>query len=179
MFDLNSLPISGGVVVAGLVWAGVSGFVLGPVVADRTIEKTGWQRTCVRDLRATVAKRMPQEHVQPELSCEAVAGTVPGPLGALALDFCRNGGGELLDMLPPDPSARLREEARRRELARLARIAEQAPSRCSCAVSIVASERVTWGLYAGSARLVGGPHDLTSELDRALQAPRCALLGEE
>lgn len=174
MIDLSTLPISGGLIVGGLAWAGVSAFVLGPIVSDRTILNSGWHSSCETVLRRSVAERKPERQTRPRISCEQTVGIL-GPLGQ---DFCRNGGGNMIDLLNIDPLAGQKEAARQREIERLERIADQAPGRCSCAASIVAAERVTWGLSAGSARTLGGPDDLQAELAEALHAPRCKRFGE-
>lgn len=174
MFELNSLPIPGGVVVAGIAWAAIAGFGLGPVVAERTIENTSWPVMCESALLAEIAEEAPRETARPDISCRSVLGV----FGAELRGFCAEGGDQLFDLLTIDPLASQKAALRQREAARLDRIAALAPSRCSCAASVVASDRVTWGLYAGSARLAGGPKNLNADLIEALHAPACAQLGE-
>lgn len=174
MIDLNSLPIPAGALVAGAVWAGVSVLALGPLVAERTIDRSGWAIFCERNLRAAIVEQMPQRQNSQQLSCEESA----GQFGQLGRDFCDLGGDILIDLLTIDPTAGAREAARRAEEDRLNRLAEQASSRCSCAASEVAADRVSWGLHAGSARLLGGPDDLQADLIHALQAPRCQSVSQ-
>lgn len=174
MFDMISIPISGGVVAAGIAWAALAGFVLGPVIADRTISNSGWHLTCEQDLRASVISQRPQAVTGPDISCD----TLMGVLGGGADQLCDQGGDLLFDLLSIDPLAGQKEQARRVEAERLSRIAELAPSRCSCASSLVTADRLEWGLYAGSARLIGGPDDLSAALIEALHTPSCARLGE-
>lgn len=175
MFDLNSLPIPGGVIVAGVTWTLVAGFALGPVVANRTIEQTGWHVTCKNDLRGSVAAQVPQARSKPRIAC----GDVMKIFGNGANQFCSQGGNAIFDLLAIDPLAAQKEQLRRRNAARLARITKLAPSRCSCAAAIVGADRLKWGLYAGSARLIGGPQNLQSDLTQALHSPSCSLHGED
>ncbi len=175
MFDLNSLPIPGGLLVAGLSWAVISGVVLAPIVAKRTIENTGWHQTCATNLRRSLAEQVPQKQSSPKLSCRDAMGIlVPG-----MAHFCNDGAGKILDrLLKFDPLAQQKEMLREREAARIGRIAANAPSRCSCAASKVGADRWTWGVFAGSARFLGGPDDLNADLVQALHSPICARLGE-
>lgn len=47
------------------------------------------------------------------------------------------------------------------------------------AVDVVASDRLRWGIYAGSGRLLGKDTEtLTSELTQALHQPVCTLKPE-
>lgn len=174
MFDLNSLPISGGIVVAAALWAGVSAFALGPLVASRTIATSGWSNTCEADLRGAIATQVPKPQTHPTISCADVLGAV----GNGANQLCDQGGDLLFKLLTIDPLAAQKEQLRRRDAARLTRIAELAPSRCSCASRIVASDRLSWGLFAGSGRLIGGPVNLQSDLTQALHSPICAMKVE-
>lgn len=174
MFDINPLPISGDIVVAGIAWAALSGFVLGPVVAERTIANSDWHQTCEQDLRANVEAQIPQTEVKPDISCNQLMGAI----GNGADELCNHGGDLLFDLLSIDPLAGQKEQARRLETERLSRIAELTPSRCSCAAAVVGADRLTWGLHAGSARLAGGPQDLSADLTKALHSPACAMRVE-
>jgi len=175
MFDMNSLPISGGVVAAGIAWAALAGFVLGPVVTDRTIDKMGWFTTCETELRGGLAAQAPTPpKAQPQIGCKELMGI----FGNGAHQLCDQGAGPLFELLTIDPLAGQKEQARQMETARLARIAELAPSRCSCAARVVGADRLTWGLYAGSARLISAPDDLSSALTQALHSPACAFAKE-
>lgn len=174
MIELNSLPVSGGALLGALVWAGVSVFALGPIVADRSIEKSHWPHMCQTKLTKNLQDRMPQQQSRPSIGCKDVMGI----LGHQARQFCDQGGNALMDLMTIDPLAGQKERLRQREINRLKEIAANAPSRCSCAASVVASDRVTWGLYAGSARLLGGPKDLQGDLTRVLNSPTCKSAAE-
>ena len=174
MFDMNSLPVPGGINVAGALWVGVSAFALGPVVADRTIENSGWHKMCQSDLRRSTAMQAPKPQSKPDIAC----GDIMKLLGNGADSFCNQGVDAIFDLLMIDPLAAQKERARKMEAERLARIAALSPSRCDCAARVVGADRVSWGLYAGSARLIGGPQNLQSTLTQALHSPACALRGE-
>ncbi len=174
MLDLNSLSIPGGVIVAGIAWATVSGFVLGPIVAERTIEISGWQKICEAKLRSSIVARVPPVQSKPNIGC----GDVLKLFGNGADQLCNQGGNEFFKLLTIDPLARQKEQLRQRKLEKLSRIAELAPSRCTCAASIVESDRVLWGVFAGSARLIGGPKNLQSDLTQALHGQDCSKLAE-
>jgi hypothetical protein len=172
MFDINSLPIPGGFVVAFLIWAALAGFVFGPVVGDRTMIMSGWQTMCEQSLHAESAShRSPQIASKPKMSCDQMMGLFSDGADTL----CDRGGDLLFDLLNTDPLARQKAQLRQREENRLARTASLAPTRCSCAASIVGSDRISWGVYAGTARLAGGPSDLQADLIKALHSPSCAL----
>lgn len=175
MLDLSSLPISGGVILAGIAWAGISALALGPLVADRTIETSDWQQSCERKIQISIARQAPSVSTSPDISCRNVSQM----MGSALSDFCQQGGDVLFELLTIDPLAGQKQHLRRQEQERLDRLAEQAPSRCSCASMVVSQDLITWGLYAGSARLLGGPDDLNADLHHALRSERCAKLGEE
>ncbi len=172
MFDMNSLPIPGGIIVAGVTWAVISGFAIGPFVAQRSIEISDWQAICQSGLRRSAVVQAPERQSMPDITC----GDIMNIFGNGADSFCNQGGNALFDLLKIDPLAGQKEQLRRREIARLARIAELAPSRCSCAASVVGADRLKWGLYAGSARLFGGPKNLQSDLKQALYSSACSRL---
>lgn len=175
MFDVNSLPVPGGVVVAGITWAVISGFVLAPIVADRTIEKSGWHKICETNLRRRVAAQVPLAQTKPNVECRDVMKLLGDAADIFdGANLCEHGGEIIVDLLKFDPLAGQKEKLRQQEVGRLSRIAELAPSRCSCASSVVQSERISWGLFAGSARLIGGPANLQHKLTQALNSPVCA-----
>lgn len=172
--DASNLPINSTLILAGALWAGISFFVLGEVVADRMIEKTNWSATCQQNLNNNLVAKLPEPKTSPSVSCEQILGVFGQDLQTL----CRQGGNELFDLLSLDPLAAQKEQLRRQETARLARIAALSPSRCDCAARVVSADRLSWGLYAGSARLIGGPQNLQSTLTQALHSPVCTLNAE-
>ena len=173
--DFSILPISGGVFVAGALWAGVSAFAFGPLVADRMTEISGWSASCEATLESNILSQTPPAQTRPSVGCNELMGL----FGNGADQLCGQGGDALFKLLTINPLAEQKEAARQRERARLARIAELAPSRCSCAAKLVGADRVRWGLYAGSARLIGRSDDLLADLTQALHSPACVLRGED
>jgi len=171
MIDINTLPISGGILVAGIGWAVISGAVLGPLVADRTIQKSGWHQICERKIKQSLIEQRPQEQSTPKIEC----GSFMKIFGRGADQFCRQGGDELFDLMTIDPLAGQKERLRQQKAQRLERLAELAPTQCACAATVVKDDRLGWGLYAGTARIAGGPDNLNADLTRALYSPVCAL----
>ena len=171
--DINTLPISGGVLLTALGWAAISALVLGPLAAHRTIEATQWPAQCAAEVRSDIAAQAPPRPL--DLTCNAAVGLLNdllngdrapgfgaplpprcGPLGELFVE----------NIINADPHAAERQ--------RLDRVAARAPSACACAADVVAGDRIRWGLYAGSARLLGGPRDIEADLTAALHGPHCA-----
>jgi len=175
MLDINSLNIPGGVIVAGIVVAAVFGVGLGPLVADRTIAASGWTATCEKRLKSNQSPQSKSTSEIPNISC----GDITDAIGNGSDAVCDLGGNTLIDLLKLgtqfDPQAALRE----REATRAARIADLAPTKCACAAKTVASDRWSWGLYAATGRLIGGPTDINSDLTQALHSSACAMKLEE
>ena len=171
MIDVNQLPISGGILVAGLGWVFLSGIVLGPFVADRTIQKSGWHQICERKIKQSLIDQRPRKQTTPEIDC----GSVMKIFGPGADQFCRQGGDELFELMTIDPLAGQKESLRQQKAQRLERLAELAPTQCACATTVVKDDRLGWGIFAGTARIAGGPDNLNADLTRALYSPACAL----
>lgn len=173
MFDAHNLPVGGGLVLACALYAGVSYFGTGPLVGERTIEKSDWVETCQVSLEAEVSANRPQAPLVPRLDCHST-------LGLLGREFeavCdRHGNPEF--KLPFQDQLQAQEravyEAKER---RLAMRAAQSGTRCACAASLALENRTAWALYAGSARIITPPsvRNLDATLARALHTPHCAL----
>lgn len=179
MFDFNSLPISGGVIIAGVLWAGASVFALGPMVTDRALIRDNWLATCEADLKADIQSwRGPEPPEMPKLNCEATFGTIYGDQGRA---FCDQYGNFDIPIPGLDVIRDQERRARETEARRNNRAASQAGSRCACAVSTYQAEhRLPLALYAGSGRLIT-PSQVKSrdaELTRALASPACAMKAE-
>ena len=173
--DFSTLPISGGIIVAGALWAGVSAFALGPLVINRMTELSGWSASCEAMLDDHATSQTPPPPPRPSVGCNELMDL----FGEGADQLCGQGGDTIFNLLTIDPLAAQKEAAGERERARLDRITELAPSRCSCAAKLVGADRVRWGLYAGSARLIGGSDDLLVDLTQALHSPACDFRGED
>ncbi len=173
--DTSNLPISGGVIVAGLVYAGIVTFGLAPMVAKRTIERSNWTPICKAGLQAEIyAKRSPPRFI-PRTDCRSIFGSFMPELGALCSKYGNpDFGGPAKQMMQAQERARQEFEKRR-----LARIASTTTSRCECASAIV-SEKRSWAIYAGSFRLITPAsvgNNLNNSLVRALRSTQCSMKG--
>ena len=175
MFDTtnNSLPISGGLVLGGLLWAAVSWGVLGPLVAERSIEAANWSQSCVARLRQPAISNDGAD--APMIGCRDVE-TV---LGNSARGLCMGETGQTIDgfislMTRMNTAAQANSVIAQQERRARQEAAQMAPSRCECAATTLASERTSWGLHAGTLRLAGGSRDLDAALLQALHSPDCA-----
>lgn len=180
--DINTFPISGRLLVTILLWGGVAAFALGPVVAKREIERTNWGEACVASLTTRIEARRPVKSEVPEVGCREFGQLMDGLLGRGAGQaMCSRdvadaveGAIDLAQKL--DPAAQAQDLARELAEQRSDQAAQLAPTRCSCAADVVASDRLRWGLYAGSGRLIGKDTEtLMSDLTQALHLPACAL----
>lgn len=171
-FNTSDLPISGGVLLAGVIYIGVSLFVTGPMVATRTIEKSDWKHVCNDGITSAIEAQRTPLKVIPRTDCRSLLGGFMPELGNLCDQYGNpDFGGSTAQVL--------REQERRRveaEENRLAALASKSESACGCAASIVAQDR-GWALHAGTFRIVTPPSvkHLDSELHGALQSSHCAL----
>ena len=173
--DTSNLPVSGGVVVAGLIYVGVVTFGLAPMVAKRTIERTNWDTSCKAGLQAEISEQRSPPRIIPKTDCKSIFGSFMPELGALCSKYGNpDFGGPATQIIQAQERAKAEFENRR-----LRRIASQTTSRCECAVAIVSEKRV-WAIYSGSFRLITPPsvsNNLNSSLERALRSPQCAMKG--
>ena len=170
--DTSGLPISGGVILAGLLYAGVSVFVTGPLVATRTIDKSDWDQSCQVNIDSTIAAQRTPKKIIPRTDCKSLFGGFMPELGQLCQQYGNpDFGGGTTQLLR-------QQEERRQEIEkrRLAALAANSTSRCDCAVSMVAEDR-GWAIHAGSFRLITPPSvkHLKAELQGAIQTPLCAV----
>ncbi|MEJ0017582.1 MAG: hypothetical protein WDN25_13650 [Acetobacteraceae bacterium] len=170
--DMTGLPALGGAALGLGVYALVSAYVTGPLVMERTTEKSGWARTCQQQVRNQTERQQSPGFVLPKLDyCAAILGGIYGAQGEA---FCGKHGGSL-------PFNMLNDLQRQQEAARQSRIdqaASSAATRCECAVSTVLEDRRTaFAIYAGSFRLITPMpvKALRSELRVALNSPACAM----
>lgn len=177
MIDLQSLPVSGGVIVAGALWAGVSAFVLGPLVVERSAEKLQWVPICEREITLEIAANQPVGDLKPEVSCDQA-------LGFMSKDHRR-----FFNLFGLDQACRAVDQAnaKKRELQalrekRLAQTAQRAGAQCTCAVDhLIEEKRWSVALHAGTGRLVTPSvmRDLNSSLVTSARAPHCARLTSQ
>ena len=165
--DMLTLPTTGGALLAGAAYAALSVFVTGPLVAERTIDKSGWPGRCASQ---GLTAAMPEPPQASSRLCGDTLGAVYGKDGEA---FCARYGDSLtraFDLLGSLPG-QYRADTR-------AKAAEQAAagSRCLCATQTVLGERqIDFAIYAGTARLVSplSVRSLDAELTRAFHAPAC------
>jgi len=168
----NGLPISGGVVIAGVIYAGVSMFLTGPVIGERTISRSGWEQQCKAALKAEIVAQAPAPTFTPRLNCNAVMGL----FGSQGQALCRQYGERLLPFTNQLQELQDRKKAFRER--RMSLAISKSKNRCECAAALTLEQkRVPLALYAGSIRLVTPPaiKNLKSELITALRSPRCAV----
>ena len=173
-FDTSNLPISGGVILAAALYAGVSFIGTGQVIAKRTIEASDWGATCQSALRAEISTRREPVTIIPRTDCNALLGGFMPELGTLCNQYGNPDlSGGTTSMLREQERQRREAEDRRVEIA-----ASQTGSKCECAASVVTQDRLNWAILAGSGRLISPvsvTKNLNSELTRALHSPHCAL----
>ncbi|MBL4759225.1 MAG: hypothetical protein JKY32_16855 [Rhizobiales bacterium] len=168
----NGLPVNGGVIVAGLIYVGVSMFVTGPVVGERTIARSGWDQQCKAALKSEIVAQAPAPTFTPRLNCNAVMGL----FGTQGQALCRQYGERLLPFANQLNELQSRKQALQQR--RMSLAISQSKNRCDCAAALTLEQaRVPLALYAGSIRMVTPPaiKNLKSELISALRSPRCAV----
>lgn len=176
IFDSQSIPAAGGMVMAAALYAGAAYFIAGPVVGERLIEKSGWSDRCPRVIAQAAQRSAPTAPAMPKLDCSMIFGWF-GPEGRA---FCETNGAWFSDNPLSTVIEGLEEQARQEVQRHLRDATSGAASRCDCAASLaLESSRTDFALHAGSLRLLT-PHDvktLDSALERALTAPLCAAKG--
>ena len=170
MFDQNQLPVSSGLFLSGLVYAGTCLFITGPLIATRTIENTPWQSACEAGVKAEIDATRTPPKVIPKTDCRSlVGGLFPQLTGLCAKYGNPDFGGPATEVLRAQERARQALEEKR-----LALIADSSTSRCDCATQIVVQDKA-WAIYAGGLRLYTPPplRDLHARLTSALYSPTC------
>lgn len=171
MFDFGSMPVTGGVLAAGLLYAGVSLFVTGPLVGERMTAKMDWAGQCAAHIKAEVDRSA--DLAMPTLGCNELFGVWLGREGAqLCGAFEDSPIGQTLQSVE---NAKRDAQKRRFDYA-----ASRAGSRCECAVTMtLENRRVPFAIYAGSARMITPPSVrlLESDLISSLNNPSCAVKG--
>ena len=172
--DGNGFSLTGGALLAILLYGAVSLFITGPVVGERTIEAAGWPTTCSAGIIAGARRETPAPPAVPRIDCSMIFGW----FGQAGADYCRVHGHHFEN----NPINRTAEAAQDRLRAlneeRQAHAAAQASTRCSCAATTtLEARRTAFALYAGSLRLITPPavKALDAELASALASPVCKL----
>lgn len=166
--DTAGLPLGGGLLIAGLIYAGASLFITGQVVGERTIHQADWIPRCEKGIVAAVTRDAPvlQTPVKTP-DCETIMGSFAGRDGRA---MC----GAFGFMFENPAAAHIEAQNRRLRQAQKARV-KQAGSRCSCAVHVALEDRVPWAIHAGSFRLISPPpvRNFEAELSAALSSDTC------
>ncbi len=170
---VNNLPLSGGVVVAGLLYAGAS-LITGQIVGERLIAKSGWDKQCIAGIKADIVSRQPVRSFVPKIDCNSIIGGFMGREGKV---WCTRYGDKIINPLGDLADARQRQikEANQR---RLSNALSKSTSLCTCAASLaLETNRVSFALYAGSIRILTPPavKNLKSTLVTALNNPLCSV----
>lgn len=166
----------GGVGLALIFYALFMAFAVGPELGQRTIDAQGWPQTCQSTIASTVQRRNVPAASIPRLN---VCRMVFGFYGQDGQRYCDFHGDRFNSGINSTVDA-LNGYADTINDWRTDQATIDAPDRCSCASSLVLeNERVSFALYAGSARLITPPtiRNLRSELRAALASPHCALEG--
>ena len=173
----GGMPIAGGVALAGLLYAGVSAFVTGPVIGERMADKhVGWDRVCPAQIRAQIQADDPPAPSVPRLD---LCGMLFGVYGSDGAAYCDMHGDHLNSPANQliDRTNQQRQKAREW---REDKAVSQAATRCECALTLTLERRRTdFALHAGSLRFVtpAPVRGLRTELATALNSPQCALKG--
>ncbi len=174
--DTSNLPISGGLIVAGLAYIAVTYFITADVIGTRTIAKSNWGKQCTSHLRSQILDVQPEPIFTPKLDCNSLMGM----FGEQGKAVCTKHGNPSFNLPFMDQLNVQKRRAQEYQQKRLQSAASKVGLRCDCAVSLsLESNRSAWSLYAGSARLVT-PHkvkNFNSELITALRSPLCASNG--
>ncbi len=173
--DQQSATAGGGAVFALILYAAGSMFVTGPLVIERTVEKSGWASRCEQTVHEEVRSHAGTQTEPPAMSCDMILGSMDSRMRELMRTF---GGDAACNML--DMKRQQAEVLRQAKASRLQSAMGQATSRCDCAIShLTENKRIAIGLYAGSARLItpAAIRNLDSHLNAALHAPACKALA--
>lgn len=176
ILEPNSLPVSGSVLFASVAWIGLSAFVLGPILAERSAQKIGWQADCEKQVVRTVAAQEPALSVEPTFGCNDVLGHIPYEQRQI---MERLGFGAACQMVDRANEQKQRLLQMKRQA--LEQAAAAAGSKCSCAIAhMTTSKRWDLALAAGSARLVLPPSvaNLRVSLMESLTSPSCTGLAK-
>lgn len=179
MQETGSIAL-GGVGLALLAYGLVSTFGTGPELGERTINQVhNWGQICQSGIeRRAQPQQVPSISLPQIDTCRMFFGIY----GERGQDYCdmhghrfNRGAQNLLGTIGTVTDA-LNAPTRALEQARIEQSVADAPDRCACAANLVLEEeRLSFALYAGSARLITPPSisNLQSELRIALSSPRC------
>ena len=169
--DFKDLPLSGVTLIAVLGYAGVSLAITGPLIVDRTVQKSGWIAQCQQGLFDEFSSVQEAPAFIPSLDCSSIFGL----FGREGQKFCQQCGNVKLPFV--DQLNDHKQKIQNQNEARLGAAAKMSAYRCDCALSTTLETRkIPFALYAGSARLITpmAIKNLSSELQTSLHSPLCA-----
>ena len=148
--EMQSTATGGGIIIAGLLYAGVSAYGTGPLIGERMAAKMNWSKVCQAHVAARVKNAKPAPTFTPKLDCNAIMGWL-GPQGQA---YCRKHGHNFRFPFAnqfEQHQRKLREQRRRilnQELSR-------SHSRCSCALTLTLERhRTSFAIHAAGARFL-------------------------
>ncbi len=174
--DANSLPLGGGIIIAGLLYAGVSVLITGQIVGERTINKTNWEPQCHAALKSEMIASEAAPAFTPKLDCNSILGL----FGTEGKRICRKHGNPQFNFPLMDQINAQKQRVQALQQKRLSNAASKIGSRCGCAMSVTLEKnRIPWAIYAGSIRTVTPSNikNVQFELETALRSPLCNMKG--
>lgn len=164
MMSDSSLPIGGSTLIAGLLYAGASMFITGPLIGERMVDRSNWSTSCQRVIANAAERENPSQPRVTVPICQLTFGLL-GRDGQAYWD--RYGRG--MNGAVNGPLSHIQEQRERVRREALERATENSESRCGCAAAAALEEnRVAFALHAGSLRLVTPP--AVKRLEATLQA---------
>lgn len=177
MYDLQNTGAGGGIIIAALLYAGACLYITGPLVAERMAEKSGWLKSCARQLKSDLQDRADlQAQTAPQLECGALLGGLSPQLRGFIEMY---GGRAACRML--EEKNRISRRALNLQEKRISAALNHADARCACALgTFIDTHRSELAIYAASARLItpGVISNMNGQLHSALGAPACTALSD-
>lgn len=169
--DFKDLPFNGMTLIGAIGYGALSLAVTGPLVIDRTVQKSGWIAQCQRSLHEEIRSGEDVPAFTPQMDCNSIFGM----FGREGQQLCHQYGNFKLPFM--DQLNEYQQRIQKQKNMRLAQAAKSSAYRCDCAVSLTQeTRRIPFALYAGSARLFKptAVKNLASELETSLRSPLCA-----
>jgi len=175
MMTESTLPIGGSALVAGLLYAGASMFITGPLIGERMVERSNWSTSCHTAIADAAERENPS---QPQVTvplCELTFGL----LGRDGQAYCDRYG-RSMNSAVNGPLSHIHEQRERVRREGLERSTANSESRCGCAAAVALEDnRVAFALHAGSLRLITPPSikRLETTLQVSLGSGYCRMEG--
>ncbi len=173
-FDTNTSFLNGGFAISIIGYGLFSAFVSGPELLHRESVKADWPQECSRLIVSELRDKQPKQQAVPNID---LGGILDGVFGRGASSTF----GDVIDPMQKaiDLSNEHSKQVERLNEERLRQKAQDAGSRCGCAVTMLSEHRLSLGLYAASGRLITPPmfKNLKSELVNQFQSSGCSKGG--